>query len=115
MLWRLERLLIFFEVLDSSHPLYIIYTSGTTGAPKGIYRDHGGTAVILNHALKNIYNLHQGDGLFCSSDIGWVLGHSFITYAPLLRGVRSILFEGKPIGTPDAGVFWRMIHKHKSK
>ena len=93
----------------------MIYTSGTTGTPKGIYRDHGGTAVILNHALKNIYDLNPGDGLFCSSDIGWVLGHSFITYAPLLRAIRSILFEGKPVGTPDAGIFWRMIHDHKSK
>ena len=75
--------------------MYILYTSGTTGAPKGIYRDHGGTAVILNHALKIIFNLHQNDGFFCASDIGWVLGHSFITYAPLLRAVRSVLFEGK--------------------
>lgn len=70
---------------------------------------------MLNHALKHIYNLHQGDGLFCTSDIGWVLGHSFITYGPLLRGVRSVLFEGKPIGTPDAGIFWRIIMKNRSK
>ena len=71
--------------------------------------------MILNHAMKNVYDLHAGDVLFCSSDIGWVVGHSFITYAPLLRAVSSILFEGKPIGTPDPGIFWRIIQKHKGK
>jgi propionyl-CoA synthetase len=65
--------------------------------------------VALNHALKNIFNLNINDGFFCTSDIGWVLGHSFITYAPLLRAVRSVLFEGKPVGTPDAGIFWRIV------
>ena len=80
-----------------------MFTSGTTGAPKGIFRDHGGTSVILSHAFKHVFDLHSNDGMFCTSDIGWVLGHSFITYGPLLRGVRSVLYEGKPTGTPDAG------------
>lgn len=77
-------------------------------------RDHGGTAVMLNNTLVNVYGLHKGDGLFCSSDIGWVVGHSFITYAPLIGGLRSIIFEGKPIGTPHAGIFWDLIQKHQS-
>ncbi len=96
-------------IVDSNDPLYYLYTSGTTGKPKGIIRDHGGTAVILHNAMKFIYNTKAGDGMFCTSDIGWVLGHSFIIYGPLLVGLRSVLFEGKPVGTPDAGVYWEII------
>ena len=100
--------------VDSTHPLYVLYTSGTTGRPKGIIRDHGGTAVILQHAAKRIFNVGPGSSMFCSSDIGWVLGHSYIIYAPLMSGMRSVLFEGKPTGTPSADVFWEIIDRLKS-
>ncbi len=95
--------------VNATAPLYILYTSGSTGKPKGIIRDHGGTAAGLSHALHNIFSAKKQDGMFCSSDIGWVLGHSFIIYAPLLGGLRSILFEGKPVGTPNSSIFWNLI------
>ena len=101
--------------LNSTDPLYILYTSGTTGQPKGIVRDNGGHAVALHWSMQYIYDMRPGDVYWAASDIGWVVGHSYITYAPLLFGCTSILFEGKPIGTPDAGVFWRIISEYHVK
>jgi len=100
-------------LLKATDPLYILYTSGTTGQPKGVVRDNGGHAVALQWSMRHIYDMEPGDVYWAASDIGWVVGHSYITYAPLIFGCTSILFEGKPIGTPDAGVFWRVIAEHK--
>ena len=97
----------------STDPLYILYTSGTTGEPKGVVRDNGGHAVALKWSMPNIYNSNPGDVYWAASDIGWVVGHSYIVYAPLLNGNTTVLYEGKPVGTPDAGAFWRVVSEYK--
>ncbi|HWM07414.1 MAG TPA: propionyl-CoA synthetase [Actinophytocola sp.] len=99
----------------ATDPLYILYTSGTTGKPKGVVRDNGGHAVALAWSLRNVYDIHPGDVFWTASDVGWVVGHSYIVYAPLLVGATSVLYEGKPVGTPDAGAFWRVIAEHGAK
>ena len=95
------------------HPAYILYTSGTTGQPKGVVRPTGGHLVALNWTMKNVYNVDPGDVFWAASDVGWVVGHSYICYGPLIHGNTTIVFEGKPVGTPDAGTFWRVISEHK--
>jgi propionyl-CoA synthetase len=101
--------------VSATDPLYILYTSGTTGQPKGVVRPNGGHAVALKWTMEHIYNVEPGDVYWAASDIGWVVGHSYIVYAPLLHGCTTILYEGKPIGTPDAGAFWRVIEQHGVK
>ncbi|WP_146586701.1 propionyl-CoA synthetase [Puniceibacterium confluentis] len=101
--------------VEGSHPAYILYTSGTTGAPKGVVRPTGGHLVALNWTMKNVYNVDPGEVFWAASDVGWVVGHSYICYGPLIHGNTSIVFEGKPVGTPDAGTFWRVIEEHDVK
>jgi propionyl-CoA synthetase len=100
------------EPMRATDPLYILYTSGTTGVPKGVVRDNGGHMVALKWSMKNLYGVEPGECWWAASDIGWVVGHSYIVYAPLFHGCTSILYEGKPVGTPDAGAFWRVIAEH---
>jgi propionyl-CoA synthetase len=99
----------------ATDPLYILYTSGTTARPKGVVRDNGGHAVALRWSMHAVYDTHPGEVFWAASDVGWVVGHSYIVYAPLLAGCTTVLYEGKPVGTPDAGAFWRVVAEHKVK
>ena len=98
--------------LKATDPLYVLYTSGTTGVPKGVVRDNGGHMVALKWTMKNLYGIDPGEVFWAASDVGWVVGHSYIVYAPLLHGATTVIYEGKPVGTPDAGAFWRMIEEY---
>ena len=99
----------------ATDPLYILYTSGTAGKPKGVVRDHGGHAVAMAWSMRNVYDVGPGEVLWAASDVGWAVGHSYVVYAPLIAGSTALLYEGKPVGTPDAGTFWRMVERYRVK
>src|SRR3990172_3042943 len=99
----------------ATDPLYVLYTSGTTAMPKGVVRDNGGHAVALAWSMSNIYDVQSGDVFWAASDVGWVVGHSYIVYAPLIAGCTTVLYEGKPVGTPDPGAFWRVVSEYGVK